>query len=81
MAQAIDAFFAKRLATARAGQLKESLPKLVLEALVWPQRPHYKNDCEDVGIALNSLRGQRIILFACARRLIAMRVFAEDSAG
>ena len=80
MAQAIDAFLAKRLATAGTWRTeKGALP--VPEALVWPQRPHYKNVREDVGIALNSRRGQRVILFARAKRLIAARDFAEDSAG
>ena len=34
----------------RTGQLKRPSRLRCAEALVWPQRPHYKNDCGDGGI-------------------------------
>ena len=42
MAQAIDAFLAKRLATAGAGELKAGTRGRSAQALVWPQRRPYK---------------------------------------
>ena len=39
----------------RKGEACRKRSFAVPEALVWPQRPHYKNVREDVGIALNSV--------------------------
>ncbi len=59
MAQAIDIFFAKRLATAGAAALKPMQP--MPEALVWPQRRPYKKLPRGTRNRSNFPLGQRII--------------------
>ena len=56
MAQAIDGFLTKRMATAGVRRIEEGIFRPVAKALVWPQRALYKNAAGGSGIGENPVR-------------------------
>ena len=80
MAQAIDAFLAKRLAR-RPGRRTEREPCAVAEALVWPQRRPYKKPPCGPGNRSKIPSGRDIMCSRAERQIVPRQVHAEENAG